>query len=41
MGGMEGGKEISEGAVDGFLQLFQALNDEGDVPASCGRGPAP
>lgn len=38
MGGMEGGKEISEGAVDGFLQLFQALNDEGDVPRQLREG---
>ena len=38
MGGMEGGREISEGAVDGFLQLFQALNDEGDVPRQLREG---
>ena len=38
MGGMEGGREISEGAVDGFLRLFQALNDEGDVPRQLREG---
>ena len=38
MGGMEDGKEISEGAVDSFLQLFQALNDEGDIPRQLREG---
>lgn len=32
MGGLEDGKAVSEGAVSGFLQLFQTLNPEGDIP---------
>lgn len=38
MGGMADGKAASEGAVDGFLQLFQALRDEGDVPRQLREG---
>ena len=38
MGGMEDGKAVSEGAVEGFLQLFQALHDEGDVPRQLREG---
>ena len=32
MGGLADGKAISEAAVDGFLQLFQTLDETGDVP---------
>lgn len=38
MGGLEDGKQISEGAVDTLLQLFQALNDEGDIPRQLKEG---
>ena len=38
MGGMEDGKSASEAAIDGFLQLFQALLDEGDVPRQLREG---
>lgn len=32
MGGLENGKAVSEGAVSGFLQLFQTLDVNGDIP---------
>ena len=32
MGGLADGKAISEAAVDSFLQLFQTLDETGDVP---------
>ena len=38
MGGLEDGKQISEGAVDTLHQLFQALNDEGDIPRQLKEG---
>ncbi len=38
MGGMEDGKAASEVAVDAFLQLFQALLDEGDIPRQLREG---
>ena len=38
MGGMEDGKDASEAAIDGFLQLFQSLLDEGDVPQQLREG---
>ena len=38
MGGMEDGKESSEAAVEAFLQLFQSLLDEGDVPQQLREG---
>ena len=38
MGGMEDGKAASEAAVDAFLQLFQALRQEGDVPRQLREG---
>ena len=38
MGGMEDGKSASEGAVEAFLQLFQAMLAEGDVPRQLREG---
>ena len=38
MGGMEDGKSASEGAVEAFLQLFQAVLAEGDVPRQLREG---
>ena len=38
MGGMEDGKESSEAAVEAFLQLFQSVLDEGDVPRQLREG---
>lgn len=32
MGGLEDGKAVSEGAVSGFLQMFQLLDGDGDIP---------
>ena len=38
MGGMEDGKAASEAAIDGFLQMFDALLDEGDMPRQLREG---
>ena len=38
MGGMENGREASEGAVDAYVQLFRALLEEGDIPRQLREG---
>ena len=38
MGGMAGGNEASEAAVEAFVQLFRALLEDGDVPQQLREG---
>lgn len=38
MGGMAGGNEASEAAVEAFVQLFHALLEDGDVPQQLREG---
>ena len=38
MGGLEDGKAVSEGAVSGFLQLFETLDACGDIPGQLLEG---
>lgn len=38
MGGMEDGKAASETAVDGFIQLFQSLQDDGTISRQLAEG---
>ena len=38
MGGMDGGNEASEAAVEAFVQVFRSLLEEGDVPQQLREG---